>query len=197
MTKDKYNQMLQFAQMLASGPCKVYKKDVHEDISKMAKAIYESDYQQSKRPRTYEEVYDDCKHIVIEYALAERLKGMRNPKEFDKTDADSYYWDVLVEFIIANILFECKRHKENGGEMFSYSNKGMETFFKHKDKLDYVVTARVNDFEDYYLVNFTYIMDAPSFKKYWEPSKYKPLWESMYNNFNSLREKACVKINLL
>ena len=192
------HDMLEVAKMLALGPERVYKEWVHEAISEMAHDIYSSQYQQDKRPRTYEEVYDDCKHIVIEYALAQRLGGIRNPKKFDMTDPDSYIWDIMTEnFSDYKMLFECKRHKENGGDMFSYSNSGMKTFLKHNDKLHYMVTARVNEFKDYYLITFTYIIDAITFPNYWQPGKFNPKWESFYNNFKSIQNKHCVKIILL
>ena len=197
MNSNKYNQARELAEMLSLGPERVYKEWVHDAITAMATDIYNSPYQQNKRHRTYEQVYDDCKHIVIEYALAQRLNGMRNPKEFDMTDPDSYIWDVSTEtFSDDRILFECKRHKENGGEMFSYANSGMKTFLKHKDHLDYVVSARVIEEKDWYTVKFTYIMDAPSFEDYWQPSKFNPTWESFYNNGKSNRDNNCIKINV-
>jgi len=193
MTSHKFNEMHAFANHISEcGIRTVYKKDVHQDITEIAKAIYESEWQQKKRPRTYEEVYNDCKHVVIEHALSNVLGGMRNPKDFNSYDPDSYMWDVAAESPIDynDVLFECKRHKENGGEFFCYSNSGMKTFLKHKSKLGYVITAKVTEEKDWYTVEFTFIIDAPSFELYWKPSKYQQ-WESYYNHHQS---DYCVKI---
>lgn len=155
------------------------------EITAMADRIYEFE-QKSDWPhkRTKQKIFEDCENIVIEHALAWAVRGEKNPHDFDHTKPDTYYWDVrAVSTKKGNeVKFECKRWKRSdASNFFSYSKTGLKTFLRHKDKLDYVVIARLHKDEKDYKVEFKMIADASTFDLFLKPSKYND-WEVFYDH---------------
>lgn len=178
---------------------KVSKSAIRPQIEEMAKDIFANqDRLPDTMQRPYEKVFKDCENIAVEYALEWAIKGERNPKDFDPADVESYFYDVSAEskLLGRKIYFECKRWKIAGGEFFAYPTKKLKTMLKHKDKLDYVVCAKVfsDEDKDNYIVEFKRIMDAPSFHLFVTPGKNNN-WESFYNHYKD--PKYSMKINVL
>ena len=179
---------------------KVPKASVKDEIEKMTQSIFNNQNQHAPLKRTYEKVFQSCEYIVIEHALAWALKGKRNDLEFDHTNPDTYYYDVEADSKLMGrpLKFECKRWKRQGGDFFSYPTSGLKTMMKHKNKLDFIVAAKVTTEDDNYIVDFKRIMDAPTFPLFITKSQYND-WESYYNHYKdenySAQISPAVKFN--
>ena len=199
MDTKKFDLMIALSTTLTkNNRAKVSKAAIKPQIEKMAKEIFANqDRLPEKCQRTYEKIFQSCEYIAVEYALAWAVKGNRNELEFDPSKPETYYYDVSADSKLMGrkIYFEAKRWKRAGGEFFAYPTSGLKTMLKHKDKLDFVVAARVigDEDKDNYIVEFKRIMDAPTFHFFITKSKHND-WESYYNHFKD--DKYSLPINV-
>lgn len=190
--KSCYNIIMtlqQIAEKLkAAGTVAIARQDLFDEITTMAKSIHECP-RRNGAGRSYEQVFADCSHIAIEYALIKVIGGERNPKEFDVKDKDSYIWDVRND----DKLIEVKRHKTNA-KYFTYSGKSIGTYIKNCLTLDYLVTGYMDSTDTDYLIDFALIADSKTFEYYFQQSQYNNSY--YYDHNTASRLGHCVIIKL-
>lgn len=180
--------MKEIAQALKdAGTVSIPKEDLHDEIEVMAKDIFQCP-RRNAAGRTYEKVFSDCSFIAIEHALARVIDGERNPEKFNFRNANSYKYDVMKD----DKLYEVKRHKV-GAKYFTYQGKSIQTFVKHCQDLDYLVTAYMDSTSTHYLIEFAMICDAKTFEFYFQPSNYKGYY---YDHNTATRLGHCIQIHL-
>lgn len=167
---------------LFKNPVFIYKADVDQIILDMATSIH-------ARNKTVplEQYIARCKAIVIEYAVAAATNGSRNPNEFDHRDHETYFYDVVSD----HGLFECKQISD---PYYSFNDEQINTFMKHRMKLNYMVIADYVEYDRGYLVEFKYLADAPSFRKYTGTSVYHKYKSKYYDHKEAIRDGMCIKL---
>lgn len=158
-----------------AGTVYIPKESIHDELTVMATSISTVPFM--ARNRSYEQIYKDCSCISIEHALVKVLGGERNPHKFDKTNPESYKYDVIID----NKLFEAKRHLP-GNTYFTYQKESMTTFLKHSQELDYLVTAYKTDSDDQYCIDFVMIVLAKRFAQDFKQSQFNSGWYYDHRN---------------
>ena len=158
-------------------------------IETMAKEIYQCP--RRNQNRDYRRVYNSTKAgVILEFAL-ERQGAIKNPKQFDHTDRDSYAWDVMWN----GKRTEVKRKqflRNNSSKYYTWNNsKHVDTFLKNAG---YVQQLIVGDYEEIDGVNDTYNVKwmlatqvGKDFKKFIKKSMYNE--GQMY--YNHKYDKNC------
>lgn len=148
------------------GIIKIPKNELQTLILPMVESIYHCPVR-NKTGRSYEQVFASCSYVAIEEALCKVTGGIRNPKEFDHRDPDSYNYDVAIE----DLKIEVKRHK-TGSMFFTYPEHLCQKFMVNCAATDYVVTAYMEEAEDDYLVTFAMIARSDTFPQRMRSSKF-------------------------
>lgn len=167
----------------------VEKDEIFDDITQMTGAIYPCPRRNARR-RSYDQVFNDCSRIAIEYALAKILGGERNPNEWDMYNPETFRWDVRVD----DTYFEVKRHAL-GTKWFSYPDDGMKTFRKYASTLDYFVSGYMETYGDAYIVDFALVANAKTFFNYFMQSKF-PRQLPYFNHDIAKKYGQCDIINM-
>lgn len=162
-----------------AGTVEINKNTIHNDVHLMASSIFEKPFM--RKERSFEQVYEHCAYTAIEYALANVIDGQRNPLKFDKTNPESYKYDVIKD----DLKFEVKKHAFNNS-YFTYQKSNINTFLKHCQTLDYLVTATMATNVDSYLIDFYMIINAKKFSENFKQSKFNEGWyyDHRFNNDN-------------
>jgi hypothetical protein len=164
--------------------------DLMNRIETMAREIHEKPVQ--NRGRTLKEVTENTKCVVIENAMTAIITRNSNSSDFelnplkhDKTNPHSYAYDVIHK--PSKKTFELKRWPDDQPDgstatWFSYPRKSLETFQKNIGIIDYLVGAKLIEYEDEFEVGFHMIADAKTFMDNIFTSKYNPEWQIVYDH---------------
>ena len=162
--------MKQIAALLkTAGTVEILKTTIHEEVHTMADSIYNKPFM--RKDRSFEQVYSHCAYTAIEYALADVIGGQRNPLKFDKTNPESYKYDVIKD----DLKFEVKKHSFNNS-YFTYQKNNINTFLEHCQTLDYLVTATMSTTDNHYLIDFYMIINAKKFSDNFKQSRFNDGW---------------------
>lgn len=161
-----------------------------EELLKKLHNIAESIHKEPAKShgRTFEQIYEDNKNIVIEDALVQKNNGfIHNPLEWDYKNPHSHAYDIIFE--PKDVNFELKRWQHDTrkeakmNEWFSYPEHAIQNFYKHIGIIDYLVSARMIEHEDCFEIGFHLIAHAKSFSKFAQKSIHDP--RNIYYNHHS------------
>lgn len=112
-----------------------------------------------REDRTLDEIYKCVERRCIEDALAEHMGLVPNPKRHDKTDPDSYAWDLLDPE--TGLRVECKAMKR---AWLSGYLKDFQTTWRNLHRMSVIFAAHVRDVGDGYEVYPELLVDPASFR---------------------------------
>lgn len=139
---------------------------------------------------------------ILEMALVKALDGKMNTNVFDKTDPETYAWDVEAY----GLRFEVKSSPKNDKKWFNFNLDGYEnysetkmtranltTFLKHPEYSDFVVAGYYTDLGDKYLVKFKWLMVSEVFEEFVKRSNPNSVGTTHYfHTVEAERAKRCV-----
>lgn len=147
--------------------------------------------EKQRKGRNREKVLENCSRgLVCEIGIAQAVNGELNPSRFDHTVRNSYSWDVKCG-IYGNKL-EIKNHQH---DWWSYSPKNVQTLAKNiaAKQFDYIVTAKMIEFDDGYEVWPRLVIDPLKFRQYSTRSQYNG--GLYWNHKTALRFGDCTMYN--
>ena len=157
-----------------------YDRALSDRVDKMSAEMYLCP--RRNQGRTFDEVRDATMAIVLEHALV--LQGFkRNPKQFDKTDPDSYAWDVTRE----GLTFEVKRCRiDKSRKWFSFYETQVKTFRKYRHLVNGVIVGDYKIVGD--MVYVTWMLAAPAKNFFDHVYNSKHNEGEMYYNHHQVKE---------
>lgn len=177
------------------------KSEIYERWMEMANEIYNCPIR-NKEGRDLQTVIRCCSNIVGEYALVKALNSLNenaqlNPRPFDKSDKETYKYDVEHNVNERKYLIEFKRM---AGAWFSMQDNQLKTFKKHSKELDALVTAYIDEYSDHYTVIFSLVINPKTFEHYWTPSNFiKAAKKTMhyYSHHIAKKRRDCSIVQVL
>lgn len=167
-------------------PLLLPKSIIDSKVKAMADNIYNNSIQ--NKNRTYEQIYESCKSISIEYGLAYKIKGKVNSYKFNHKDPKTFYYDVSKD----DIKFEVKSNYLDS-KWFSYPINSLKTFSKYQSNINYMVVGSFKELDKYYNVTFKYLIKANTFFKYYNLSNFKNS-PGFYNHHSAISDNQCINI---
>jgi len=190
-----------YAQLILTGKSFRYQKtpELMEYLNKKTDQIYSRDIETKATPRTRAQVYSHTKNMASEFALASLSSNLSmSLKEHNHRDKHTYAYDVVYNDANNNInhTFEHKRWNNSDTQnWFSYSHKNLKTFFDNTDIVDYFVSGRLKDYDDYFEIGFYLVANAKTFKRYWTPSQRENA-DPYYSHRIAMKDGECYFTNV-
>jgi len=162
--------------------------ELMEYLEDTAKTLY--DREASRKGRSYEEVYNSTKKMALEYALVKKNPNFEiNSLPHDPSNPHSYAYDVI--HTPTGKTIEVKRWKNHDLQKWLvYPVDALNTFLKNTNIIDFLVAARMKEYEQHFEVGFHMVADAKSFKRYIKLSMYN-VNDYCYYHYNAIRDGNC------
>ncbi len=145
-----------------------------------------------RKNRDRAQVTQDCtRGLACEVGIAAMVKGELNPQQFDMTNRETYGWDIKCG-ITGNKL-EVKNHQH---VYWSYYAKNIQTLAKNiaENIFDYIVTAKMMDDNDGYVIYPRLVIQPNSFSMHGrERSKFAN--KLYYNHHFAKARNHCTEYN--